>query len=122
MASIRLSVLLATLLSVQLKLVATGGTSAESLDVTRFFSLEASSTCGETPPSPGSGSGDGLQVSSCLPGERNASFALDSDVETWWQSGDGDSPVELTFSLQNVNKLNLSMQYTKGVGLNSFLS
>ena len=68
-------------------------------DLTRFFSLEASSTCGDTPPS---GSGD-LGIVSCLPGERNASFVLDDDLESWWQSEDGESPVELTFSLQNVS-------------------
>ncbi len=67
-------------------------------DLTRFFSLEASSTCGDTPPS---GSGD-LGIVSCFPGERNASFVLDEDLESWWQSEDRESPVELTFSLQNV--------------------
>lgn len=101
-----LHVLLATVFLVQL-LQLSSATSIEGLDVTRFFSFEASSTCGETPPS-GSGSSssgdrEGLQLSDCPPGERNVSFALDGDVESWWQSEDGASPVELTFSLQSVS-------------------
>ncbi len=91
--------LLATVLSVQLQL-SSAQISPEGLDVTRFFSFEASSTCGETPPS---GSASGVGLPDCLSGERIASFALDDDVETWWQSEAGESLVELTFSLQNVS-------------------
>ena len=98
-----LCVLLAVGVLVQLHISA-GFRGGLGPDVTRFFSLEASSTCGDTPPS---GSGDGLGIVSCLPGERNVSFVLDGDLESWWQSEDGESPVELTFSLQNVRRVRI---------------
>ncbi len=94
-----LCVLLAVGVLVQLHISA-GFRGGLGPDVRRFFSLEASSTCGDTPPS-----GSGLGIVSCLPGERNVSFVLDDDLESWWQSEDGESPVDLTFSLQNVRRL-----------------
>ena len=89
------SLFVATLLA---QLCLCGAVTNGSLDVTRFFSFNASSTCGESP-----AVGSGFEPPSCMPGERDTLFALDSDLGTWWQSEDGVSPVELTFSLQNVS-------------------
>jgi len=81
-----------------------GSLALNSFDVTRLFSLSANSTCGEGL----AGSGEGLVGSAgCLPGQHNESFALDGDLDTWWRSEDGVSPVELLFNLENVCKLEL---------------
>ena len=70
------------------------------LDATQLFSLVTNSTCGGDPPTLfESRSGEFMN---CSVGEHNASFAVDGDPNTWWQSQNGDDPVVLTFSLTEV--------------------
>lgn len=73
------------------------GTVPESLDVTEYVSFAANSTCVDTPPIEVS-----EDVSSCSE-DHNAQLALDGDPDTWWQSENGETPVELSFTLENVS-------------------
>ena len=71
------------------------------LDVTRLFSFEANSTCrGEPPTQFETRFGELLN---CSVDEYNASFAVDGDPNTRWQSQNGDDPVALTFTLSEVS-------------------
>ena len=106
--SVRLCVtmLIAILLtSLHIREVFAGSSSGngQRLDVTRLFSFEANSTCGEDPPTlfeTRSG-----ELVNCSVGEHNASFAIDGDPNTRWQSRNGDDPIALTFSLSEVSCL-----------------
>lgn len=99
-ARILISVTLVQLLS------ASGGLAASTqlesgIDVSRYFSVVANSTCGEggTPTSFMTAAGE---VLNCTQGEHVASFILDGDQKTWWQSENNTTPVAITFSLQQV--------------------
>lgn len=71
------------------------------LDVTRFFSFDANSTCrGEPPTQFETRFGELLN---CSVDGYNASFAVDGDPNTRWQSQNGDDPVALTFILTEVS-------------------
>ena len=79
----------------------TGSANGPRLDVTRLFSFEANSTCrGEPPTQFETRSGELLN---CSVNEYNASFAVDGDPNTRWQSQNGDDPVALTFTLSEVS-------------------
>ena len=72
------------------------GSSTSMLDVTSFFEIQTNSTCGGEPPTLFlARSGTFLN---CSLGEYNASLAVDGDLNTWWQSQNGDDPVAVTFS------------------------
>lgn len=99
-----------TLLAVAVlfQLYTSAAVTGESIDVTNYFSFAANSTCGNTPTifdQLASGAPD--EVFSCFLGEHNASFALDGDLNTWWQSENGESPVQMTFTLENVSAVKL---------------
>ena len=90
--------------AVLVQLYTSTAVTGESLDVTSYFSFAANSTCGNTPTiSDQLASGVPSEIFSCFFGEHNASFALDSDLGTWWQSENGESPVQMTFVLENVS-------------------
>lgn len=84
---------------------------APSFDVTRHFSLSANSTCGGDPPTLFEDQNAPGVLLNCTVGEYEARLALDGDSNTRWQSATGDTPVTLTFSLQQVG------QTKKGEGL-----
>ena len=73
-----------------------GSENRPRVDVTQLFDIKANSTCGGEPPT--SFQSRFGTVLNCSLGEHNASFALDGDPNTWWQSQNGDDPVALTFS------------------------
>ena len=104
--SVTLTMLSATLLTlphVRGVFVGSGAGDGPRLDVTRLFSFEANSTCGGEPPTlfeTRSG-----ELVNCSVGEHNASFAVDGDPNTRWQSQNGDDPITLTFSLSEVSYL-----------------
>lgn len=107
----RIAALLASIL-----LLLDGGcsvnTSTEpSFDVTRYFNLTANSTCGDPPTLFEDRNAPGVLLN-CSAGEHEAHFALDGDLNTRWQSANGDNPVSFTFSLQQVSAL-----FKKGAGL-----
>ena len=77
---------------------------ASSFDVTRYFNLTTNSTCGDPPTLFEDRSAPGVLLN-CTAGEHDARFALDGDLNTRWQSANGDTPVSLTFSLQQVSSL-----------------
>ena len=99
----RAAVLLAVLLSIALRLCTALSSDAPSFDVTQYFSIAANSTCGGDPPTLFQ---DQLNIGvlvNCSVGEHEPQLAVDGDPDTWWQSANGDSPVELVFSLEQVS-------------------
>ena len=95
----RIAVIVVVLIAILSKPAQVSGSSSENtsmLDVTRFFEIQTNSTCGGEPPTLfQSRSGTFLN---CSFGEHNASLAIDSNLNTWWQSQNGDDPVAVTFS------------------------
>ena len=90
-----------------LALLLVGSCSADSLaarsfDVTRHFGLSANSTCGGDPPTLFEDQNAPGVPLNCTAGEYEVRLALDGDSNTRWQSATGDTPVTLTFSLQQV--------------------
>ena len=90
----------ALLLFVALRLCA-AFSSAPSFEVTQYFSLAANSTCGGDPPTLFQDQFNGV-FANCSIGEHDPQLAVDGDLETWWQSANGDTPVGLVFSLEQV--------------------
>ena len=90
----------ALLLFVALRLCA-AFSSAPSFEVTQYFSLAANSTCGGVPPTLFQDQFNGV-FANCSIGEHDPQLAVDGDLETWWQSANGDTPVGLVFSLEQV--------------------
>ena len=80
-------------------LVAVSDGSPECFDVTQYFTFTANSTCGDPPTTFLTENGDELN---CTLGDHDASFAVDRDSETWWQSEPGVDQVELLFTLREV--------------------
>ena len=101
--SFRLSVIvvLLTLSSIGGVSLVLGSGNGQRLDVTRLFSFEPNSTCrGEQPSQFETRSGE---ILNCSLDEYNASFAVDGDPNTRWQSQTGDDPLALTFTLSEVS-------------------
>ena len=99
----RAAVLLAVLLTVALRLCTALSPDAPSFEVTQYFSLAANSTCGGVPPTLVLDQLNPGEFVNCSIGERDSQLAVDGDPDTWWQSANGDTPVELVFSLQQVS-------------------
>ena len=102
------SIMKVTVVPAVLALLLVGSCSANSsaprsFDVTRHFSLSANSTCGGDPPTLFEDQNAPGVLLNCTVGEYEARLVLDGDSNTRWQSATGDTPVTLTFSLQQVS-------------------
>lgn len=73
-------------------------------EATQYFSIAVNSTCGVPPTLFEHQRTPGL-FENCSLGDHEASFALDGNQSTWWQSANGEDPVAITFSLQQVRKI-----------------
>lgn len=71
------------------------------IDVSRYFSVTANSTCGEGDTPTLLVTADGEEFN-CTEGDHDASFILDGDIDTSWISENNADPVAITFSLQQV--------------------
>ena len=97
-ASLMLALLLPTLL---LQMCVAFPQDSPNFDVTSYFGVTINSTCGDPPTLYESQSNPGV-FANCSSGEHDAQFVLDGDINTWWQSENGATPVLFTFSLQQV--------------------
>ena len=104
--------LLAVLLSAALQLCTAFSSAGPSFEVTQYFSLAANSTCGGDPPTLFQDQFNG-GIANCSVGEHDPQLAADGDPNTWWQSANGDTPVELVFSLEQVRPANAKREGTR---------
>ena len=80
------------------------------IDLTRYFSFSASSTCGD-PPSLFEFPVNSGQLQNCSGDDHVEAFATDGDPTTRWQSVNGETPVTLTFSLRQVSGKGAELAY-----------
>lgn len=73
------------------------------IDLTRYFAFSASSTCGD-PPALFEFPVNSGQLQNCSGDDHAEAFATDGDPTTRWQAANGETPVTLTFSLQQVSE------------------
>ena len=71
-----------------------------SFDVSRYFSAQANSTCGD-PPTTYEPQFSGA-LANCSAGQFSAGLVLDGDPATGWLSAPGEAAVALTLSLEQV--------------------
>ena len=75
--------------------------SGPNIDLTRFFSFSASSVCGD-PPTPFEFPKNSGRFQSCNGSQFSVENALDGNFSTRWQSENGPSPVDISFTLNQV--------------------
>lgn len=72
-----------------------------SIDLTSYFEVSATSTCGDPPTFFDSPKNSG-QFGICSGTNYSIDNVIDGDNTTRWQSANGDSPVDVTFTLAQV--------------------
>lgn len=73
------------------------------IDLTSYYSLSASSVCGDAPTQFEIPKNSG-QLQNCNGSEYLVENAVDGNSSTRWQSASGDTPVEIYFTLSQVLK------------------
>lgn len=71
------------------------------VDLTRYFSFSATSVCGD-PPTQFEYPKNSGQLQSCNGSDYSEEKALDGNLSTRWQSANGETPVEISFTLNKV--------------------
>ena len=88
-----------------LLLVASGGEAlletVPAIDLTDYFAVTASSTCGD-PPTFHEWPKNSGSLESCSGSEYPVNSVVDGNVSTRWQSANGDAAVNVTFTLEQV--------------------
>ena len=72
------------------------------IEVSQYFTASTNSTCGDPPTLFEEPQNPGVLLN-CTSGDHDAELALDGDLDTWWQSENGVTPVSITFTLQEVS-------------------
>lgn len=71
----------------------------EGFLATSLFNVTASSTCGmDTPPTAD-------LLLNCSAEDHSPAYSTDRDLNTWWQSEEGDDPAVITFTLKVSSQL-----------------
>ena len=85
------------------------------IDLTRYFTFSATSVCGDTPTLFEFPKNSG-QFQNCSGSEYSEDYVLDGDLNTRWQSISGETPVTISFTLNQVIPRRRIVEYTASTG------